>query len=90
MLHQHIHFFAFEAQCLRVHQTQVSAIAIAAYGSEMRLHGFKPLRQFRAADVPSVPYLIQFAHVVLIAIVPKTMGVTDDTDFFHFSIHFLM
>ena len=73
--HQYAGSLASPPQFLGIHPSQVTTIAVAAYGPEgTKL--IEPLCQFHGTDVASVPYFITLFKVLEIAVVPISVGVT--------------
>ena len=82
VLHQYLHLLTLEAQHFGEHEAQVTAVAVAADGTQ-RTKLSQALREHRRADVATVPYLVAWFEVFQVAVVPVGVGVADYAYLFH-------
>lgn len=75
VLQKYINILALETQNLWIAYSQVTAVAVSAYGPEDGLHSLEPVGKFCGTNVASMPNLVYIAKIGLIFIIPIAVGV---------------
>ena len=85
MLNEHINIFALKAVQFAIHKSQITTVAVAADGTEWA-ESRQALSHFYRTDVAGMPYLVAGFEVMQILLVPKRVGVAENSDSFHCGI----
>ena len=78
VLHEYFDFFATEPVFFAEHVTQVASVDVAIDGAQ-GCYLPEAFGEFDGADVAGMPYLVTFAEVFLVSVVPKAVGVGEES-----------
>ena len=75
MLKKYVDILALEAKYLTITSTHIIVVNVTIHSPEDGFHGFKAVCNLHGTNVTSVPYLVTFAKIILVFIVPIAVSI---------------